>query len=229
MFVNDMEYTKKKYGIFKRIINAFLPERCPYCNKVVALGEKACDECLRDFPEIIYIRRAIGGYLTVSPLPFMDNFSKAIKRFKFKRKTQFATQLATPIAEAVAKEYKDFEFDMISCVPLHPRKLNERGFNQSEILAREVSEMLSVPFEHTLIKTKHNEPQHSLKGDKRKKNVKGVYKVKDKMLIKNKRILLIDDIITSGNTLGECAKMLDIGGAEIICCATFATVVAKTT
>ncbi len=132
------------------------------------------------------------------------------------------------MAEAIRIAYKSECFDVITYVPLHKIRQKERGYNQSELLARELSYLLELPLECLLVKTKNNPPQHTTDAKHRSENVKNVYKVKDEARIENRRILLIDDIITTGNTLGECARMLKLAKAEKVCCATFALAIAKT-
>ena len=222
-----MEIHYKNFGFFQKALNAFYPERCPYCNCVVSQGAKACDDCHEDFPDYNYKHPAVGGFETVSPLPYDSRFAEAVKRFKFDDATQFAYQLAIPIAQAVAKEYNNYDFDCISCVPLHPKRYKERGYNQSELLAKELSSMLRIPFENTLIKSRDTKPQHTVDRSKRATNIKGAFRVAKDFNAENKRILLIDDIITTGYTLGECAGTLQSKGCAEIKCATFACAVIK--
>jgi ComF family protein len=101
-------------------------------------------------------------------------------------------------------------------VPLHIKKLKWRGFNQAELIAQVVSSNADIKINcHDLIKIKHNGPQTKLKADKRRKNVHGAYRWVGKK-IKNKNIILIDDVITTGATLNECAKILKKNGANEI-------------
>lgn len=213
----------------RKVTAAVFPERCPYCNKVITPALACCIDCFENFPEIIYERMAFGGYPAVSPFAYIEPYDIAIKSFKFYDNLQSAPQFAEVMAEAVKKAYSHEEFDIISFVPLHPKKLRERGFNQSYILAKELSELLLIPCDELLIKTKDNPPQHKTEAKDRKKNVSGVYKAVSKDKLRDKRILLVDDIITSGHTLGECARILREGGAARVCCVTFATAVIKTT
>ncbi len=226
----SMKIQEKKFTFGDKVQNILYPERCPYCTRVVPLGILYCDECAEKFTDIIYHTYAKGGYYTVSAVPYVDIFAEGIKRFKFNKDQQYAYQLARVMADAIATEYKDDEFDFITYVPLHPAKLAERGYNQSELLSRELSKLLGIPTVEALKKTRNNQPQHSLnKASQRETNVKGVYRLIDKHIATNKIILLIDDIITTGNTLGECGRILMEGGAEKLLCATFAVAVTKTT
>lgn len=223
-----MEIFERKITFSDKINNALLPERCPYCTKVIPLGNLYCEECEKEFKGINYHTYARGGHLTVSAVPYTGIFSQGIIRFK--KEDQFSYQLARIMAETIAEEYKEEAFDVITFVPLHPKKQAERGYNQSELLSQELSNLLRIPTVPTLKKTRNNQPQHSLKkASEREKNVKGAYKLTEKTIAKDKRFLLIDDIITTGNTLGECARILYEGGAQSVLCATFAIAVTKTT
>ncbi|MGN0453434.1 MAG: ComF family protein [Ruminococcus sp.] len=209
------------------IASVFFPERCPYCNKVIKVGECACENCKESFPQKAYRTYAIGGYDTVSVFPYSEPYSTAVKHFKFRGRRQYSHAFALKMAEAFRKEYNEKDFDLITYVPLHPKRYRERGYNQCEYLARELSYLLDIPAAEALIKTRHTQPQHEVKAEKKSENVKGTYRVCDKSLVKGKRILLIDDIITTGNTLGECAKTLSSKGAEDVACLTYALTTVK--
>ena len=105
--------------------------------------------------------------------------------------------------------------------------LKKRGYNQSQLLSKALSSLLDIPYQDTLRKIKRTKKQHRLKYAERKTNLTGAFEVIDKELIKDKRILLIDDIVTSGYTLGNCAKKLSSAKPELICCATIASAQGK--
>ncbi|MDO5123250.1 MAG: phosphoribosyltransferase family protein [Eubacteriales bacterium] len=220
-------YKRKKF--WRKAAAILYPERCPYCDTVIEPGKIACDNCLQLLHSEPFEGYAFGGYKCISAAPYIEPFSKAVKDFKFKNNTQISHQLAQVLAVAVKKAYPELDFDMITCVPLHENKLKARGYNQSELLAQDLSLILKIPYENTLKKTKDNEPQHSLSGTERQKNVLHAYKPLSSRLVKHKNILIIDDVITTGHTLGECCKMLRVAGCNSICCATFTTAVVKTT
>ncbi len=100
-------------------------------------------------------------------------------------------------------------------VPIHPKKHKERGFNQAEILAKELAKLKGIDLEKkALVKVKNTLPQTTLTSEERAANVKGVFQLKDKERIKGKIILLIDDVYTTGSTLRECSLTLLEGGAR---------------
>ena len=104
-------------------------------------------------------------------------------------------------------------------------RLIERGYNQAELLAKECAKIMNMPYCDTLEKIRENREQHSIKASERAKNVKGVYSIIDKELVRDKKILIIDDIITTGNTLGECSGMLVKSGCNSVDCAVLCAVI----
>lgn len=107
------------------------------------------------------------------------------------------------------------EFDLFIPVPLSRKRKNWRGFNQSGILAEKISKNFSWEFNSDLLYRKyHTCPQVGLKAEERKNNLRGIFRVKDGHLLKNKKVLLIDDVLTTGTTLLECAKTLKMSGAK---------------
>ena len=109
------------------------------------------------------------------------------------------------------------KYDIIIPVPISKKRLKERGYNQSALIAKEIANYLKIEYnEKVLIKIKDNIAQSILEGKDRELNVKDVYKVKDFEKIKNKKILVIDDIYTTGSTVNECSRILKINGAKDI-------------
>ena len=118
------------------------------------------------------------------------------------------------------KKIVDFinNYEIIIPVPIHKKRLNRRGYNQSELLAKEISRKLrNIQFlNKLLIKTENNVAQSTLTKEDRVLNVKNIYKVQNSNLIKEKTILLLDDIYTTGNTVNECSRLLKENGAREI-------------
>ena len=115
------------------------------------------------------------------------------------------------------------DIDVISWVPLSKKRLRKRGYNQAQLLAETVSRELDIPAEATLVKTVDNPTQSGTKNaGERAKNVRGVYSTEDPKNIRGKAVLLIDDVVTTGSTLSECAKTLVNDGALYVYCAAIA-------
>lgn len=225
-----MEIHNRKHPKLHKLLCIFLPDRCPFCDKLIETGKLRCEKCKVNLSKTSYNKPAKGGIHCISSSPYTEHFAEAVKRFKFNNRKQYAYSLASIMAENIVKEYPDETFDYITYVPMHKIKERERGYNHSKLLAKKLSQILQIPLASTLVKVRNNQPQHKLqKAAEREKNVKGAFKVSDKELVKNRKILLIDDIITTGNTLGECARMLNLCKPASIHCATFAVAIAKTT
>ncbi len=205
--------------IHRFIVAAFLPERCPYCNRVVNMGKTACPECKAHFPETIREGHAVGGYPYTAPFSYNGKFAEAVKRFKFNGHKEYAEKLALQITNAVKESFGDIKFDCITCVPMHKNQLRERGYNQAELLAKQISKQLNIPYETLLVKHRENQPQHSLTSSQKRDNVRGVYKAVNTDKINGNNILIVDDILTTGHTLGECCRILSKAGGEKIYCA----------
>lgn len=107
-----------------------------------------------------------------------------------------------------------FPIDLVTWVPIHPRKLKLRGYNQAELLAKALSFNLGLPCMDLLSKKKETKPQSKLNREERLKNILGVFEPKPSIMVFGKRILLVDDVITTGATASECARVLKKMGAE---------------
>lgn len=203
------------------VLTAFFPERCPYCGKVIDPEQYACESCKALFPDEPVTSYAIGGYRCVAPFEYKDNFAEAVKAFKFRDGAQYAKPLAFMVVQALLNSKIELNFDFITCVPMHREQQAERGFNQSELLAKECAKLMDIPYTDALEKFKKNKLQHTLSGKARLNNVKGVYRAvgKNKPELKDKKVLLIDDIVTTGSTLGECSKVLIKAGCKEVLCA----------
>jgi ComF family protein len=129
----------------------------------------------------------------------------------------FAQRMSASLVHAF--DIKDIDF--ITCVPMHILKKLNRGYNQSEYLARIIAKNVGLPFKNVLYEQKNNKTQHKQTGrNDRFLNVKNRYKVRTRTSFKGKTILIVDDIITTGATLSECARLLKLKGAEKVFCVT---------
>lgn len=134
-------------------------------------------------------------------------------------KFQEKSYIYKTIAYFLKNMQKSFEnlkkYDIIIVVPISNQRKKERGYNQSYLIAKEISKLIKVPIvKKILYKIKNTEPQSTLNKKQREENAKGVYKVYNSTKIHNKKILIIDDIYTTGNTVNECANMLIQKGVQ---------------
>lgn len=181
-----------------------------------------CISCKLQFPKYPRIEPLPSGEICVAPFVYDSMVRQAIIGYKFQGKKQNAKSFSDAVCSSIEKVYKDMNFEVVSSVPLSAERYKKRGFNQSEIIARNVAKYFEKPFENLIVKTKNNIEQHSLSADKRAENVRGVYSATDTEKIKGRKILLIDDVATTGNTLAECCRVLKDNGAERILCAAVA-------
>ncbi len=214
--------------IVSRIINTLYPSRCPYCNEFIFKDDEACESCINKLEYEYIITPLYSKSKNVSPFKYNGIYKDVILSLKYADNPQFAQQLAISMKKAICKEYSDFftdenKFDIITCIPSTKSDYKKRGYNQAQLIAKGLSKLLNIPFVPALQKVIKTKPQHTLQRDKRKANVLGAFAVNPKFVVKDKQILLIDDIVTTGSTLSECAKTLYDAGAKTVLCATYAT------
>ena len=198
-------------------------ERCPYCKAVIEAGEIACSDCIKKMESVR--KPIIGGaqgFRCVSSFVYAGRAKKMICDIKFRDRTQFIPQAAEILARDIRNVYGDYGFDLLTAVPMHPKDERIRGYNQSELLAKDLSKLLGLPYAVLLNKVKRTKKQHRLKYSERKRNLNGAFEITDRELIKGKRILIVDDIVTSGYTLGTCCRTINRAKPELLCCTTLA-------
>ena len=200
------------------ILSVLFPNRCPYCNEIIKTNETECGGCREKFPTALYMKELDTGNTCVSPFIYDGDVRDAIQSLKFRNGTFNAKSLSKRMCRAVRAAYKCEDIDIVTSVPMYKASKRERGYNQAELLAREMARLLGKPYKELLKKTKKNRVQHELNGEQRKKNVIGVYSVRDGEIIKGKGILLVDDVCTTGSTLSECSRiMLECLPSDVMC------------
>ena len=212
-------------GVFTGILDLLFPQKCTFCRKLLKSGESGmCAACARDIPCTRGNAKRSGDFFSVcvSPLYYEGSVREAILRFKFRNATTYAGLFGKLIADCI-RENLAGEYDLISWVPLSKKRLKKRGYDQAMLLAMAAALELDDVAVETLVKHTDVPAQSGLgSAEKRRANVSGSYAVSDPELIDGKRILLIDDIVTTGSTLSECARTLLGAGAEKVVCATLA-------
>jgi ComF family protein len=219
------------------IIKLLYPQRCKYCNNVIDIRREICHTCENTLNKIEGDICKLGGmsvtdchcghkkhyYKCVcAPFYYDGAASRAIWRFKFRNATNLSKVFAEDMAKCFDTYYKGYDFDLCTFVPSSNDAIKKRGYNQAQLLAKDFSELTNIECRELLLKTKETKIQHDLLSVERSGNLAGAIEVKYDEDLENKRILLIDDIKTTGSTLNECAKMLLIGGAAEVFCLTVA-------
>ncbi len=216
--------TKPNLSAFMDLI---FPPRCVLCGAVIRSADKVCQACAQEIEHIhakkcIYVPGAGQTILCTVPYVYDGKVRESIIRFKFYGQTGSADFFGGQIAGELLENAS--EFDFITAVPISVPRRRLRGYNQSELIARAASKRLGLPYRESLVKTTDNKEQHKLSEKERRKNVCGAYRLVSKDEIYGKHILLVDDIVTTGATLCECAEVLFQGGAKSVSCAAIAEV-----
>jgi ComF family protein len=176
---------------------------CPCCGRVYESGDsdRLCGDCQSEPPPFVRARAAAF---------YEGPVATAIKRFKFTGQIVYLPLLQSWLRRPGCRELVA-EADLLLPVPLHPRRLKARGFNQALLLARGFSDQ-PVGLE-VLLRERHTVPQVGLNPQERRENVKDAFKVPRPAEVRDQKILLIDDLYTTGSTASECAKVLRRAGA----------------
>lgn len=215
-----MEYLKKALIFLLQIL---YPKQCLVCGKLEQ--DTICNKCyntLKIEAKIEkYNNKSFNKHLYI--FKYEGKIRNLIIDYKFNDKP-YLNELFVKIIlknEKICRKIK--KYDIIIPVPIHKKRENERGYNQSELIARKLANNLKIELlTDILIKQKNTLPQSTLSKKQREENVKTVYKIQNKQKIKNKKIILLDDIYTTGATAEECSKILKQNGAKEILVLTIA-------
>lgn len=177
-------------------------------------SDHLCENCLSKRPWYDLVR---------APYSYSGPLMDAIKRFKYNSETHLSSSLGrllSSFALAFIVNPKDF---LIVPVPLHRRRLKERGFNQSLLLGKVLSSDLGIELDYlSLIRKRYTRSQTGLRKEERRKNVAKAFSITSPEIFKGKKILLVDDVFTTGHTLNECARTLKNSGVLKVICLTLA-------
>jgi competence protein ComFC len=234
------------------ILDFVYPQSCPICQRPLAREEREiCRECWESLarlpaPFCPYCKCFLEDSMTLrnhscpclSPPEnkkimavrslgtFDDYYQKLIHRFKYQKKVPLGKHLAQGLGEVLSRENEFADCDLIIPVPLHPARRRERGFNQSEILAEGIYQVSGIPIgKNILTRRKNTKDQTYLNAQQRAENVKDAFAVSQLESIDGKSVILVDDVITTGATLNECAEVLLQAGAKTVFASTLAVVV----
>lgn len=218
--------------IIKYVSRIFFPRRCVHCGEIIPFSDNFCHKCsLEDcrIPESFCFhcnsrrcrcdesRRKLR-HIT-APFIYTDAAKEIITRLKFRKAKYCAELIAHRTTERIIEDFSGVDFDFVTFVPMSRNAQKLRGYNQSEVIARLVSERLFLPCSEALIKTKDTPKQHYLSGESRQKNLADAIALKDGISLNGKTVLLCDDIKTTGSTLLVCEDVLISAGAADVYCA----------
>ena len=206
------------------LMQLLFPPKCILCRKMLEKNElDLCRSCRVEAPEYPSGKRK---------LQFLDSFAAvwyyegdvrhALLRYKFYGQRNLAPGFGRLLAMRISREYPE-GFDVLTWIPISRLRKLRRGYDQCELLAKAVGKELGLTPVPTLHKVRNNRQQSRIVGQaQRRANVLGVYRAVDPALVKDKRVLLLDDIVTTGATAGEAARVLLTAGASEVYCAALA-------
>ncbi len=220
--------------IFKTLLDMVFVKTCYCCGEIIE-DDYFCDYCFSHFERIDLSKfcnkcgyekknchcKSKVFYFDGIIAPFINDgdIKRVMHKYKFRNSPMYAEFYANEMSIAIKQGYFDIEFDFITSVPMDKFSKLRRGYNQSEILAEEISKRINIPHFQGILKAKKKKhTQHKLSYEKRFDNVKEIYYTDCN--INGKTVLLVDDIKTSGATLSECAKQLLKAGANRVYCVT---------
>jgi len=220
-------------GLLNKVINVFYPPRCIFCRQVLSLDCEIniCSRCNEELP---YAKKEFlqtgeedeenfcDGAISV--FRYKGIVKDSLIRFKFYSSPSYYRTFARLMAERFLEMAPAGDYDMIVSVPLHKQKEYARGYNQSRLISKALSREIKLPEKSKVIKRLKNTGSQSLLDKKdRRENIKGAFAIADADLVRNKSIILVDDIMTTGATLEECGRVLKEAGAKKVTALVVAT------
>lgn len=232
-----LTFVRRVNALTDQALHLLFPEGCRNCGRSLSADERfVCQDCWKDIeliePSVCprcgqpfgsehalsFSPQQLCALCRLGPLPFdtaravghyRGVLREIIHLFKYRGKIGLGPRLGSLMADQLFQKFADPSFDCIVSVPLHEKKLKLREFDQSRILAEGLSRGTGVPMEvGNLVRTRWTESQVGLSRKDREKNVRGAFGLKDPSRIKGRRVLLLDDVYTTGATIAECATVL---------------------
>ena len=202
--------------LFALISHLLFPEKCVLCGQILEKEQlDLCHKCRIDQPECA-VSREKYPYLDswIALWDYRDNVRRSLLKYKFYGRRSYAAAYGRLLAMKLMREART-DVDLITWIPISQKRLKKRGFDQVELLANKTSQELQIPAMALLWKKRDNPQQSRIVGNaQRRANVLGAYEAINHDAIRGKKILLLDDILTTGATAGECARILLEAGAE---------------
>ena len=213
----------KLHRFYRYMIDWLYPNVCPCCGKYIDHDADFCNDCKNNITPYTgdSVPHGLDGFAAYCE--YDHNIDDAILHFKKDPDGNSYYAFACGIAEALRKNGIIPDIDMIVPIPITKAKMKSRGYNQTELIARELRFLIDKPYENLLMKIRDTKDQKNMLGKDRSENVKDVFAVDPRVSdLTGKRLLVIDDVCTTGSTLSEAAKVLKTGGAAKVYAAAFA-------
>lgn len=189
--------------------------RCPHCDLPFAAvdgGDHLCQSCIQDPPAFLWAK-SVGLY--------DETLRRAVQKFKYEGDFNLDRPLATLMAESMQGVLEEYRPDLLLPVPLYVSRLRQRSYNQALLLAKVLSRRWQLPVaSHLLLRIRPTPPQIGLKAAERRRNLRGAFALSRPL--HGERVLLVDDVMTTGATARECSRILLDGGAGEVAVAVIA-------
>ena len=211
------------HNIYRYIINQFYPNICPCCEEIIDYNDDFCDECKDKIVPYNGDFSIEHSDFYVAYCFYTGKVRNAIRKFKYEPCGNSYYAFAFGILQALRNAQLSSDIDLVTYIPMTKEDKRRRGYNQTEMIAKEIYYQSNIPCLSTLVKTKNTKNQKSLNEKERRKNLKGVFSLKsEKIDLKGKCVLIVDDLCTTGSTLSEATRILKEAGAEKVITASFA-------
>lgn len=208
------------------MLHCLFPNRCPFCTQCIPYLGHACERCEEQLLPLAPLISTVSEYPTYARFPYQDGVARAIQDLKFHRYLQNAEHLGVWLSEGLP-DPETLAVDLVTFVPMYHKQQRIRGFNQAEHLAKAVARERALPLVPTLQKMRETKTQHSLSRAERRHNLADAFAVLSPQALTDQRILLVDDVYTTGETSRRTADLLRQAGAARIVIATVAKTVRR--
>ena len=197
------------------------PPLCPYCGELLAQNAETCEKCAK-LTEIAPHKETLeNGTQCIAALKYSDVVRKAILDYKYHGHRQYAAPFSLTYCRMITEYLSGDTFDLYTSVPMK-FDLTGRRFDHVGLIASKTAKIQRVPYKRILDQTRAKQFQHSLNREQRRENAQGLYAVKNAADIREKKVLIFDDIKTTGSTLTACSDALHEAGAKRVVCITLA-------
>lgn len=208
-----------KQRLKRHILHLFFPNRCPVCGDIIGAMERFCGGCKDALTPYTGEFSVAGAFSFTACFDYDERIKPAVFLLKNGTAGNAAYALGGELADKLIAEGAGSDIDMIVPAPMHKRDVRRRGFNQAELIAKELGAQLNIPVStNALTKPRITAPQKDLDKPSRAVNLRNAFAAGSES-VKGKRILLVDDICTTGATLRELTDVLNKNGAAYVRCA----------
>ena len=229
MKMNNQYLVRKNIStiVLEKAYRLIYPNKCLFCRQILTnQNEVICIDCICSIHYVFDTGSDKFGIKNRYYAAF--EYTEPVRQLIFRYKYEGKKMLASSMAKAIFQRFGALTADFIVPVPLHPKRINQRGYNQSLLLGLEISLLLNIPIYDCLQRVKNTQKQFGLKAEERILNMSGAFALKENFNVAGWDILLVDDILTTGATAAECFKVFETAGAKSVKLITFAASTLKT-